>query len=245
MTIPLLLAALALAGVGAWMKDRWPILARTLLAAGGAGLITVIVLDLRQNVFPPQPKAPNRCAMAVSYCLANRLLADMAGQTGSVLLLFPQLRFMDADAQQSYVDGFIPPLRHGHTKLGLRALRLGWTSKKDAGQELPAFKQALAQAPEAAAVVSYAGAPGGFETLFAPGQPNSPLFYIYDPNATTNWLGALKDGRIRAVVLPRPGADPRGQEAKPGRPEEVFDRFFVLATAANADQVVASLKNGD
>jgi hypothetical protein len=148
---------------------------------------------------------------------------------------------MDADTEQSYEEGFIPPLRHGHVKLRVKALRLEG-GDRDAGHGLSAFKVALAQAQEALAIVSYAGAPTGFETLFSAGQPKIAPFYVFDPDGTTNWLGALKDGRIRAVVLPRPGVDPHGREAVAGMPETIFERFYLLATPANADQIAASLK---
>jgi hypothetical protein len=241
MTLLLLLAALVMSGVGGWMSRRWRVLGQVMMGLGGLGLIGVVALQVRQSVFSPQPKTPNRCEMAVSYCLANCLLGDLAGQSGSVVLLFPQRRLMDADTEQSYEEGFIPPLRHGHVMLRVKALRLEG-GDRDAGHGLSAFKQALAQAQEALAVVSYAGVPAGFDTLFSAGQPKIAPLYVFDPDGTTHWLGALKDGRIRAVVLPRPGADPRGREAIAGRPETIFERFYLLATPANADQIAASLK---
>jgi hypothetical protein len=237
MTIFLLLAALAMAGVGGWMGRRGRVLGQAMMGLGGLGLIGVIVLQVRQNVWPPQPKAPNRYEMAVSYGLANCLLGDVAGQSGKVVLLFPQRRVMDADTEGSYEDGFIRPLHHGNVKLDLKAVRL-----EGANGDLAAFKQALAQAQEALAVISYAGVPAGFETLFPAGQRESPLFYVFDGDGTTNWLGALKDGRIRAVVVPRPGVDARGGEARAGMPETIFQRFYLLATPANADEVAAGLK---
>jgi hypothetical protein len=241
MTFPLLLAALLLAGVGAWMSRRWRVLGQVMMVLGGLGLIGFVVLQVRQNVFSPQPKTPNRSEMAVSYCLANCMLRDLAGQSGSVVLLFPQRRLMDADTERSYEEGFVPPLRHGHGMLRVKALRLEG-GDRDAKQGLSAFKQALAQAQEALAIVSYAGVPADFETLFSAGQPRIPPLYVFDPNGTTNWLGALKADRIRAVVLPRPGVDPRGREATAGMPEAILERFYLLATPANADEVAASLK---
>jgi hypothetical protein len=241
MSFPLLLAALVVSGAGGWLSRRWRVLGRVMMGLGGLGLIGIVALQVRQNVFSPQPRMPNRCAMAVSYGLANCLLGDLAGQSGSVVLLFPQRRLMDADTEQSYEEGFIPPLRHGHVKLRIKVLRLEG-GDRDAGPGLSAFKVALAQAPEALAIVSYAGVPAGFETLFSAGQPTLPPFYVFDPDGTTHWLGGLKEGRIRAVVLPRPGVDPRGREAIAGMPATVFERFYLLATPANADQIAASLK---
>jgi hypothetical protein len=208
---------------------------------GGLGLIGIIAMQVRQNVFSPEPKPPNRCNMAVSYYLANCVLGDLAGQSGNVVLLFPQRRLMDADTERSYEEGFVPPLRHGHGTLRLKALRLEGGSG-DAGPGIPAFKQAVAQAQDALAIVSYAGVPAAFQTLTTAGQPRLPPFYVFDPGGTTNWLSALKAGHIRTVVLPRPGVDPRSRAAAAGMPESLLERFYVLATPVNADQVAASLK---
>jgi hypothetical protein len=237
MTFFLLLAALALAGAGAWMRRRWRVLGQAVMGLGGLGLIGVIVLQVRQNVLPPQPRAPNRRQMAVTYALANSLLRDAAGQSGNVVLLFPQRGVMDADTEAGYEDGFTPALRHGHVKLNLKAVRL-----EGANGDLAAFKQALGQAEDAMAVISYAGVPAGFETLFPAGQRESPLFYVFDAEATVHWLGALKAGRIRAVVVPQPGADAGSGEGITGMPETIFERFYLLATPANADEVAAGLK---
>lgn len=233
----LLLAALAMAGLGAWISRRQRVLGQAMMGLGGLGLIGIVVWQVRQNVFPPQPKAPRRDEMAVSYVLANCLLGDVAGQSGQVVLLFPQRRVMDADTEGSYEDGFLAPLRHGRVKLDLKAVRLD-----GANQDLSAFKQALAQAQEALAVISYAGVPAGFESLFPAGPPKSPLFYVFDGDGTTHWLDALKDGRIRAVVVPRPGVDARAGERIAGMPETIFERFYLLATPANANEVAAGLK---
>src|SRR5208282_4181099 len=102
--------------------------------------------------------------------LANCLLRDMAGQDGKVVLLFPQRREMDAATKASYENGFLPPLRRGHVQLELKAVRLD-----GAKGDLAAFKQALAQTPEALAVISYAGVPAGGETLFPAGPKEGPL----------------------------------------------------------------------
>jgi hypothetical protein len=237
MTLFLLLAALAMAAMGGWLSRRKRVLGQAMMALGGLGLIGVIFWQVRQNVFPPQPKAPNRYEMAVSFGLANCVLSDLGGRSGQVILLFPQPRVMDADTEESYEDGFVLPLRHGRGKLELKAVRL-----EGPNGDLSAFKQALPQDQEALAVVSYAGVPAGFETLFAAGPPANPLFYVFDGDGTTNWLGALKTDRIRAVVVPRSGVDPRAEQRIAGMPETIFEQFYVLATPANADEVAASLK---
>jgi hypothetical protein len=241
MTFLFLLAALLLAGAGGWISRRSGVLGGILMTLGGLGLIAIIAMQVRLSVFSPQPKMTSRCEMAVSSGLAECMLGDLAGQSGSVVLLFPQRKFMDADTERSYEEGFIPPLRHGRVQLRVKAVRLEGASR-EAGQGLSAFKQALAQAQDAAAIVSYAGVPADFETLFAAGQPALPPFYVFDPDGTTHWLGALKAGRIKAVVVPRPGADSRARDAAGGMPETILERFYLLATPANADQVAASVK---
>ena len=239
MTFTWLLAALAVSGAGVWVSRRSRVPGQAMMALGGLGLIGVVAWQVRQNVFPPQPKTSGRGEMAVSSCLANCLLRDLSGQSGNVILLFPQRRFMDADTEQSYEEGFTLPLRHGHGGLHLKALRLE-AERGKAGYDLSAFRQALEQAQGALAVISYAGAPTGFETLFT-GLPKPALFYVFDPDATTNWLTALRDGHVRAVVLPRPGASPRDREAVTGMPQAIFERFYLLATPDTADQVAAQL----
>ncbi len=241
MAFPLLLAALAISAVGFWAKGRRPVLGQALMGLGGLGLIGVIALQIRQNLMTPEPAPPNRRAIAVSYRLANCVLEDLGSQAGTVVLLFPDRRLMDSDTEQSYEDGFQLPLRHARAKPHLKAIRLE-AGNPAAGRDLAAFKQALAQAQDAAAVVSYAGVPAGFESLFPSGQPNVPAFYVFDAEGTTNWLGALKDGRIKAVVLPRPGTGARGQDAAPGPPDTTFQKLYLLATPASADQVAESLK---
>jgi hypothetical protein len=237
MVFVLLVAALALAGVGAWVNRRAPLAGQAMMGLAGLGLIAVIVWQVRQNVFQPQPTAPNRYEMAVSYALANCLLEDLAGQSGEVVLLFPGRRDMDEHSEESYEDGFLPPLRHGRGRLDLKAIHL-----EGATGDLSAFKQALMQSPEAIAVVSYAGVPADFENLIPAGKTESPLWFVFDGDGTTHWLGALKSGRIRAVVVPRPDVDARAARGIAGMPDTIFDRFYVLATPANAEEIAATLK---
>jgi hypothetical protein len=237
MTFFLLLAALAVAGLGGWMSRRWRGFGQAMMALGGVGLIGVVGWQVRQNVASSKPKPSSRYEMAVSYGLANCLLENAGNQDGKVVLLFPQQRTMDAETQRNFQDGFIPALRHTHAKLSLKAVRLDGASG-----DLSVFKNALAQTPEAFAVISYAGVPAGFETLFPDGKQPGPLFFVFDRDGTTHWLAALKEGRIKAVVVPRPGAN-AGGEGIAGMPETIFERFCLLATPTNADEVAVGLKN--
>jgi hypothetical protein len=241
MTLLWLLGALLVSGLGGWLSRRWRVLGGVMMILGGLGLIGIIAVQVRQNVFSPEPKQPSRCNMAVSYYLANCVLGDLAGQSGNVVLLFPQRRVMDADTERSFEEGFVAPLRHGRGALHIKALHLEGRTR-EASQSALAFGQALVQARDALAVVSYAGVPADFATLTATGQPKLPPVYVFDPSGTTNWLGPLKAGQIQAVVAPRPGVDARSREAAAGMPESLLERFYLLVTPANADRVAASLK---
>jgi hypothetical protein len=235
-----LLLALAVSVVGAWLSRRSLLLGRVLMVVGGLGLITVVAIQVRQNLFPPQPKTSSLGEMAVGSRLANYVVSDLAGQSGTVILLFPPRALMNADTEQSYEEGFTLPARHARGTLHLKALHLE-AERGKAGYHLAAFRQALEQASDALAIVSYAGAPAGFDTLFSAGQPKLAPFYVFDAEGTTNWLGPLKEGRVKVVVLPRPGVDSRAREAAAGRSEAIFERFYLLATPGTADQVAAQL----
>lgn len=238
----LLLLTLAISGLGWWMSRRWVVAGRALMVLGGLGMIGVIVLQLRQNVFTSEPKGPDPGAMAVSFGLASCLLEDSAAQNGSILLLFPQRRLMDEDTERSYEEGFSSTLRHLRPPPRLRAALLEGASR-DPREKLPALKRALAQAEDATAIVSFVGTPAGFDSLFSDGQSKIAPLYVFDPDGTTNWLGALKKGHLRAVVLRRPGVDTRELRAARGRPEGLLNKFYLLATPETADQVAAQLSN--
>jgi hypothetical protein len=237
--LPFLLAALAVSAIGAGVSRRWRVPGQALMAVGGLALVAVLALQVRQNLFPPQPKSSSRSDMAVSACLANFILRDLSGRSGTVILLFPEQRLMDADTERSYEEGFTLPMRHAGGKLHLKALHLE-APKGKAGPALPAFTQAIGQAPDALAFVSYAGAPAGFESLFS-GQPKSVPFYVFDPDGTTNWLASLKEGHVRAAVLPRVGVSPHARESATGGTQDIFDRFYLLVTAQNVDQVAGQV----
>jgi hypothetical protein len=162
MTWLLLLLSLGLAGVGAVVSRRWRVGGQALLGLGVLGLLSVIVVQVRQNIFPHAPRTSTHYEMTVSYGLANCLLGDAAGQSGKVVLIFPRRRDLDEDKEASYEDGLVRALHHSRMKLELKAVRL-----EGASGDLAVFKQALAQISEALAVISYAGVPAGM-TAVAP-----------------------------------------------------------------------------
>ncbi len=241
MMFTLLLLALGVSGVGVLVSRGSKTTGNAILMVGIVSLTAVAAVQIWHIVYPPGEKGDDRGSMAVASSLANCVIADLAGQSGTVILLFPPRSLIGEDAEQSYEDGFVMPMRHGHTgELHLKAQMLDAKPGK-AGYDLAAFQQALEKNPDALAVVSYAGLPVGFETLFSTGQPKATRFYAYDPDGTTNWLGALKGGQVRAVVLPRPGTDPRARETAIGMPERIFDQFYLMVTQENVDQVADQL----
>ena len=243
MILTFLLLALVVSALGAWMSRRWRVVGVILMAVGGLCLIATVAVQVRQNVFPAPPETPGRCELAVASCLGNYVLGDLGRQSGTVILIFPPRSLMDAHEERSYEDGFTLPLRHGHGALHLKALHLE-AEKGETVCSLATFRKALEQAPDALAYVSYAGAPAGFDTLFSAGQPKLAPFYVFDAQATQNWLGPLKDGHVRAVVLPRPGVTPRAREAATGMPNAIIEQYYLLATPATADQVAVQLGKG-
>ena len=236
----LLLAALGVSALGVAVNRRWRLAGQAMMILGGLGLVGVLALQFRQSVFTPHPKPPSRCAIAVSTCLADCMMRDLSSRSGTVVLLFPERRVMDADTEQSYEQGFTLPLRHGRGDLHLKAIHLE-AAKDKGGHSVAEFRQALVQAPDALAIICYAGVPAGFETLFA-GQANPAPFYAFDPEGGMNWVIALKQGHLRAVVLPRPGVNTRDLEGATGTPQDIFDRFYLLATPSNADEVAAQFR---
>jgi hypothetical protein len=106
---------------------------------------------------------------------------------------------------------------------------------------LAAYQQALARFPNALAFVSYASVPADIAELFPAEQSARPPFFLFDPDRTLNWLTALKKGRIRSVIVPRPGVDLAKGAGVVGGPGELFGQFYLMATPANADQVAAQL----
>ena len=213
------------------------------MVVGGVCLLTTVGIQVRGNFIRPRSETPARCKLAVAVCLGNCVLGDLAGQSGTVILLFPPRSLMDANEERSYEDGFALPMRHGHGMLHLKALHLE-AEKGERVCGLAAFRKALGQAPDALAYVSYAGAPAGFDTLFSVAQPKTAPFYVFDAQGTTNWLGPLKGGQVRVVVLPRPGVDLSAREAATGRPDAILEQFYLLALPATADQIVAQLGKG-
>ncbi|MBE0539967.1 MAG: hypothetical protein IH623_01085 [Verrucomicrobia bacterium] len=235
----LLLPALAVAGLGWLARRRFLLLGQVLMVIGGLGCLAVMGWQARQSLFPPSEKLPNRAHAVVSFYLANQTQREIAGRTGVVVLIFPPVKQLDAKTAEDYVNTFSAPLLRGHPEWQVQTVALEPPAKGQA-VSLAEFQQAVAKFPDALAYISYASVPADIAGLFPSEQPSRPLL-VFDPEGSVNWLNALKQGRIRSVIVPRPGIDPAKQAGIGGDPGAIFNQLYFLATPASADQVAAQL----
>ena len=239
----LLFSALAVGGVGCLVRRRSAIWGQGLIVLGCVGCAGVLFWQVRQSLFRPEVKAPNRAHAVVSFYLANQTLRDVAGRRGQVVLIFPPASVLDEATAESYARAFSPPLLRGHPELEVQVARLEAPTRAAKSGDFPlvAFKQVVARFPAALAFVCYGSVPADVDGLFSPEQKNLPALCVYDPAGTTNWAGALKKGRIRLVIVPRPGVDPTKQAGIAGAPGDIFSQLYLSATPETADQVAAQL----
>lgn len=238
-----LLPALAVGGLGYLVRRRSAFWGQALILFACLGCLGILAWQLSENLFSSASKPPNRAHAVVSFYLANQTLRDVAGRRGSVVLIFPPKSVLDAETAESYANAFTPLFLRGHPDLDVQVARLEAPAKaaKSANPSLAAFKQVTARFPAALAFVSYAGVPADLDQLFAPEQKDAPAFYAFDPAGTTAWLSPLKQGRIRSVIVPRPGVNPAAGAGLAGPPGDIFDQLYLLATPETADQVAAQL----
>jgi len=238
-----LVAALAVAGVGCLLRRRAQFWGQAMMVAGGIGCLVCIGWQVRQTLFAPEPKAPDRGQAVVGYYLANQVLSQIPSTEGTIVLFFPPESVLDEETVGTYAGTFSRVLR-GCPGLNVQVLTLAAPAKAaKAGRiSLTSFQQAVSNVPPALAYVSFAGVPADIENFrSAEGQP-TPDFYVYDPWGTTNWLAALKRGRIKTVIVPRPDIHYQAGEDVSGPPGEVFQQLYLMATPATADEIAPKLR---
>ncbi len=242
MTYYLLLAlALGVAGLGCALHRRFPGTAQVLIIGGCVGSLACVGWQVRETLFSPAGKGPDRGQAVVAYYLANQVLGEVADREGDLVLLFPPANAIDEEAVGTYAGTFSRVLR-GFPGLKVRLLTLSVPGKaaKSGQISLGAFTQALSNTAPALAYVSFAGVPADIGK-FRPGtQPGA--FFVFDPWGTTNWLGALKTGQVRVAIVPRPGTRQRADADVAGEPREVFERLYLMATTATAESVLGQLR---
>jgi len=239
----LLLAALAVGGLGWVVRRRSASWGQGLIVLGCLGCAGVLFWQVRQSLFQPEEKAPNRAHAVVGFYLANQTLQQVAGRRGQVVLIFPPERVLDRDTAQSYARTFSPLLLRGHPELEVQLATLEAPTKTGKAVDTPlaALQQVVARFPNALAFVSYGGVPADIDQLFPPEQTNPPAFCAFDPGGTTHWASALKKGRVQLVIAPRPGVNPATQAGIAGAPGDIFNQLYLLATPETADQIAAQL----
>jgi hypothetical protein len=238
----LLLLAVSLGGLGAWLRQRSPLPGNALILVACAGVAGCFVWQVRHTVLQPTVSGPDRGQAVVSYVLANHVMAEVGPRHGTVVLLFPPTSVFDEEAVGTYAGTFSRVLR-GFPALKVETITLPAVEKsaKPGLPSLNAFRQAISTKGGAVAYVSFAGLPAGFEELRAATGQESPAFFIYDPWGTTNWLSALRKGWVRTVVLPRPDVRRKASVEVLGAPDELFDQLYLQATPETVEQLAARL----
>jgi hypothetical protein len=236
----LVLAALAVAGIGCFLRRRSNLLGSCLIGIGCVGCVAVIGWQVRQTLFPASMHVASRAHRVVGFCLASLIQREIAGRQGTVLLLLPPKSALDGETAETYANSLRGPLLRGHPELEVQVATLDAPAKEaKAGTiSLAAFKSVMLKSPGALAFVSYAGVPANFGTLFPSDGPASAPVFVFDAGGTTNWVQPLVQHRIRSVIVPRPDADPAKASGLPG---EIFGQLYYLATAENAAEVAAKL----
>ncbi len=239
-----LVLALAFAGLGCWVRRRSPFWGRAMLIVGILGCAACLAWQVRQHLFTPAAKGPDRGQAVVGYFLANQVLSEARGQQGCVVLFFPPESVLGAEAVGTYAGTFSRVLR-GFPGLKVQVLTLAVPPRAAKAGLVPlaAFQQAASNAPPAVAYVSFAGVPADIENFLPTAGQRGPGFFVFDPWRTTNWLGALKKGRVQCVIVPRPGVDPEPDAEVSGEPHEVFRRLYLMATPATAEKIAADLES--
>jgi len=238
----ILVLALTLVAVGLLVRQRSEFWSRAMMILGGLGCAGCIVWQVRETVFPPAATGPDRGQAVVAYFLAQQVLHEVGNRQGAIVLFFPPESILDEEAVGTYAGTFSRVLR-GFPGLKVQVLRLALPRKAAKAGKIPlaAFQQATTNGPAAVAYVSFAGVPADIEQLLPTTPPQGPGFFVFDPWRTTNWLGALSEGRVRGVIVPRPGVDPLAAREISGEPAEVFKRLYLMATPATANQIAAQL----
>jgi hypothetical protein len=239
----LLAAALAVAGIGWGIRRRSAGLGQGLLVMGCVGCAAAVGWQIRQSLFPADAKPPNRAHAVVSFFLANQTQREIAGQRGAVVLVFPPTSALDAEAAESYANAFRGPLLRGHPEWEVQIATLEASAKTARAGNIPlaAFQQLAAKSQGALAFVCYAPVPPDIDALFPTEQKATPPWFLFDPQGGTNWVKALKQNRIRSVIVPRPDVNPVAATGLAGMPGDIFSQFYLLATPATAEQVAVKL----
>jgi hypothetical protein len=237
-----LLAALAVAAAGVGVRRRSERLGQWMVVLGVLGCAGCLAWRVRQTIFPPDAAGPDRGQAVLGYFLAQHVLAEVGNQQGTIVLMFPPESVFDADTVGTCAGTFSRVLRSfPELKVEVLTLEASRKAAKTGQFGLAVFQQAVAKTPPALAYVSFAGVPADIEKFATPGSQARPGFFVFDPWGTTNWFGALRSGRVRTVIVPRPGINRRASAEVSGEPHEVFNQLYLMGTPSTAAQLAEKL----
>jgi len=238
---PILIAGLAAGIGGVWVRRRSAFLGQMMILAGCVGCALCLAWQIRQNLFAPAAREPDRGQAVVAYFLANQVLSETGGLEGRIVLFFSPSAVMDEATVGTYEGTFKRVLR-GFPGLEVQVLRLEIPKMAARTGQIPlgAFRQAASKFSSILACVSFAGVPVDIQDFSSGLRQPAPPFFVFDPWSSTNWLPAVKSGIVRCAIVPRPGPT----KATSGEPKEIFDRLYLMATRSNADEVAATISSG-
>ncbi|HPY31037.1 MAG TPA: hypothetical protein PLT00_07330 [Verrucomicrobiota bacterium] len=248
MTYFLLVAvALAIGGIGFLLRRRSTALGQGLILVSCLGLVGILGWQVRGSFSAGDAKPPNRAHAVVSFYLANQTQTAIAGHRGVVVMVLPPAGALDAETAESYANALRAPLLRGHPEWELEIARLDAPTKAARAGKIPlaAFQQLTARYPAALAFVCLAPVPPDIESLFPSESKTTKPWFLFDPQGSTNWVKALKEKRIRSVIVPRPDVNPRAAAGLAGMPGEIFDRLYLLATPETVERVAAQLSSAN
>jgi hypothetical protein len=234
------LVALAVAGIGCFLRRRSTLWGSGLIVLGCVGCVAVIGWQVRQTLFPSGMRVASHAHRVVGFCLASLAQRETAGQRGTVVLMLPPACALDGETAETYANSLRGPLLRGHPELEVQVATLEAPAREAKAGAIPlaAFKSVMAKFPGALAFVSYASVPADFGSLFPPEGRAAPPVFVFDAGGTTNWVQPLVQHRIRSVIVPRPDADPAKASGLPG---EIFGQLYYLAVPETAEQIAAKL----
>jgi len=229
--------------MGIGLRRRAPAAGVVLMGLAGAGALVLLGLQVRRFTSGGAGRAVDRDAAAAAYFLGFEVLGDLQRGEGTIALLLPPETRGNSRLLDSWFDTFarvVTPLEG----VAVKEVTVRCSGRLAAEGRVPveAVEGALAEVPGALAWVSFVGVPvGGSGAAAWPGA-GAPPVYVYDPGGGTGWVAALKQGRIRRVVVPRPRLEGRAEGPAAGPPDQLFRENFLMATPSNADTVAAELE---
>lgn len=229
-----LFLCLLVAGAGHVLERRGLRWGRVLLAFGVVGSAALVIVQAYRTVFRGGGSAIDRHSAALAYFMGYEVVGELRGIDGTLCVILPPDTAANQDRLDSLFNTFARVLAPLPT-LRLHAVSLEAKDRQVGTGRVPLerFERAVAEVTNALAYVSFAGVPVDLERWSVWSGPSPPPVFVYDPSGGRAWLPALKQGRIRRVVVHRPDLNP-AERTTVGPPDEIFRRHFLLLKPADA-----------